>query len=162
MLKKGFIIVFTLSLLIALAGCVGLSNMPFNGDIEFHEIALTVPTRFIRDSTQSTEDLWMFEHGGYSEVIIIVRNDRAEDDDTALEEYAESMREKNVDSNIIPFLGRDAVLSEYTRDGVFCQEIFFPHGKSFYAVALRGGTREGFQEITNTIKLMEYSAEETQ
>ena len=36
----------------------------------------------------------------------------------------------------------------------FCQEILFAFNSSFYAVALRGGTQDGFEEITNTISII--------
>ena len=68
-----------LFLLTFLSGCIGSSKMPFNGDITFHEITLTVPERFIRDSTESNDDLWVFEHDGYSEYILISRTDASSD-----------------------------------------------------------------------------------
>ena len=58
-MKKLLIVIFTLSFLFSFSGCSGGTKMPFNGKIEFHEISLVVPERFVRDSTQSTEDLWL-------------------------------------------------------------------------------------------------------
>ena len=46
--------------MLCLVGCRSFFNlpqdggMPFNGPITFHELALTIPDGFIRDSTQST------------------------------------------------------------------------------------------------------------
>lgn len=66
MTKKTLAFSLILLVLFVSSGCFGI-QMPFNADIQFHDIALTVPERFIRDSSQSKEDLWVFEHDNYSE-----------------------------------------------------------------------------------------------
>ena len=157
MLRRVFAIIVVCCLFVSCCGCVRVSKMPFNGDISFHDITMTIPTRFIRDSTQSSADLWIFEQGNYSEYIIISRKDIAGDVSASLSNYAEYMKERNADSNIVPFLGNDAVLSMYYIDNVYCQEILFPYKNSFYAIALRGGTESGFNEITATIMLKQAS-----
>ena len=83
MVKKIRAIILILFMLAICAGCARV-NMPFNGDIQFHNISLTVPQRFIRDSTQSTNDLWVFEHSFYSECILISRKDVTGDIPSAL------------------------------------------------------------------------------
>ena len=145
-----FICVFT-------CGCVGGTKMPFNGEVEFHSISFTVPERFIRDSTQSTEDFWVFENGNYSEYILISRKDIVGDTSSLLDDYVESMKEVNANSERTTFLDGDAVLSTYYLEDVLCQEILFSYDKSFYAVALRGGDESSFKEITDTIKLVKTS-----
>ena len=136
-------------------GCFpNTSSMPFNGSIVFHDITLIVPERFVRDSTQSNEDLWIFERGYYKEYIIISRSNIAEDTTAFLDAYAQRMKDVGADSEIVSFNGGEAVLSKYYKDDVFCQEIFFPCGNSYYAIALRGGSEDGFKEVTDTIELM--------
>ena len=66
-MKKVVSIFLVLIFVFSLTAC---SQMPFNGDIEFHDISLTIPERFIRDSTQSNDNLWVFECDNYSEYII--------------------------------------------------------------------------------------------
>ncbi len=151
-MKKILILVFIMISIIFCYGCTPGIDMPFNGDIEFHGISLTVPERFIRDSTQSNEDLWIFEQGNYNEYIIISRKDITGDIAASLESYAEYMKENNADSNIVSFMDADAVYTVYYLEDVYCQEILFPHNGSFYAVALRGGTDDSFKEITDTIQ----------
>ena len=151
MKKKIFVIILVLLILIVSGGC---SQMPFNGDIEFHDISLTVPERFIRDSTQSTKDLWIFEHDRYSEVILISRKDLTGEVQASLEGYVEYMQGNGAESEIVSFLGDNGVLSTYYKEDVFCQEILFAYNNSFYAVALRGGTQSGFAEITDTIQII--------
>ena len=155
MIKKAFTIILAVFIVAFSSGCSNVSKMPFNGDIEFHSIALTVPKRFIRDSTQSTDDLWFFEHNNYSEYILISRKDIADDVSASLESYIEYMNEVGADSEKVSFLNNDAVVSAYYIDDVFCQEILFPYDNSFYSIALRGGTENGFNEIYDTVKLLE-------
>jgi len=126
------------------------SQMPFNGDIEFHDILLTVPERFIRDSTKSNDDLWIFEYDNYSEYIIISRKDIAGEVQPALSDYVEYMKENGAESEM---LDNNTVLSTYYKDDVLCQEILFAYSNSFYSVALRGGTQDSFDEITDSLIL---------
>ncbi|MBR5472798.1 MAG: hypothetical protein IKU82_02280 [Clostridia bacterium] len=151
-MKKLINIFLVLILAISLCSC---SQMPFNGTIEFHDISLTIPERFIRDSTQSNDDLWIFEHSNYSEYVIISRKDVTGEVQSSFEDYVEYMHENGAESEIVTFLNDSAVLSTYYLEDVFCQEILFEYNNSFYAVALRGGTQSGFKEITDTINLIE-------
>jgi len=138
--------------LVSLIGCSNSVDMPFNGDIAFHEISLTVPERFIRDSTQSSTDRWIFEYHSYTECIILVKNQITETDIPAyLESYRLAMAQHGT-SELIFFHGETAVQSSYDKNGEFCQEIFFTCGNSSYAVALRGGTEASFRELVSTIQ----------
>lgn len=153
MAKRIGAIVLVLLMLIP-SSCCSPSTMPFNGNIQFHSISLTVPQRFIRDSTQSNDDLWIFLNSNYSEYILISRSDVTGDVPSALADYAESMFAIGAECSIVAFLGRDAVASTYYSEDMYCQEILFYHDNSLYAVALRGGTESDFLEITNTITLI--------
>lgn len=145
-------------LLVALLTIIILSscnntNMPFNGDITFHNISLTVDEKFIRDSTQSTDDLWFFEKGFYREYIILSRKDAGKNIAESLSNYADYLIEQGVDAEIATFLNDDAVFSSYTQDGMYCQEVLFPHDGSFYAISLRGGTEEDFNTLITTVQI---------
>jgi hypothetical protein len=155
-MKKYVCIFLAIIFVFSLSAC---SQMPFNGNIEFCDISLTIPERFIRDSTQSNGDLWVFECDNYSEYIIISRKDVTGETQSALTDYAEYMKENGAESEIVCFLNDSAVLSTYYIDDVFCQEILFAYRNSFYAVALRGGSQNGFKEITDTISLNEFASD---
>lgn len=148
----------TLLTVTLLSGCnTNTDTMPFNGNMTFHSISLHIDDRFIRDSTQSTEDAWIFERGNYKEYVILSK--KVTDDDPAdyLPYYAEYMESVGVETEIAEFLGSDAVFSSYTKDGVYCQEVFFYHDGAYYAIALRGGTEEGFAELIGTVSLIHAS-----
>ena len=152
-MKKAVLILAALLLL--LCGCGRRAQMPFNGQVMFHEITATIPEDYIRDSTQSSDDLWVFEHGGYSKMILLSRKDAAGDVDAALDDYVEYLQSQGADAERGQFLNADAVHSTYTRDGKYCQEIMFVYQGSFYAVALRGGTEEEFQSLLDEVNTPE-------
>lgn len=149
-------------LLIALilSGC-NVSKMPFNGDISFHDLSLTIDKRFIRDSTQSTRDLWIFEHGGYSEYVILSRQDAPADVTASLEDYAAYLTEEGAEAELTEFLGCEAVSSSYTKDGKACREILFAYSGSLYAIALRGGDEEGFRALTDSVRIHKGTEEQS-
>lgn len=153
-MRKHSYIFLVLILIFSLSAC---SNMPFNGDIAFHDISLTVPERFVRDSTQSNSNMWIFEHDYYSEYIIVSLKEIEGDVQSKLSDYAQYMKENGAESEKTVFLDNEAVLSIYYADDKFCQELLFAYNNFFYAVALRGGTQDDFKEITDTISLIELS-----
>ena len=152
-MKKLFALFLALSILFTVSGCGFRPNMPFNGDIEFHDLALTIPASFIRDSTQSDDDLWLFEKGFYDQLIILSRQDLVGDEAATLDDYAAYLSEQGAEVSRTSFLQRDAVHSAYTREEQFCQEIVFIHNESIYAIALRDGTQEEFFDFLKTVAM---------
>ena len=94
------------------------------------------------------------EKGNYTEYILISRKDYSGNVKAGLEEYVDYMKGNGANSKITTFLDGDAVLTTYTREGEFCQEMLFPHKGALYAVALRGGTEVAFQELCASIQLI--------
>lgn len=155
MRKKLSFLVVILIMMSVLSGC-GLFNMftqdmPFNGEIQFHSITAVIPDDFIRDTTQSNEDLWVFEKNNYKQIIIISRTDADDDPDAGLDDYVELMTERGATASRETFLDLDAVMSTYYLEEVYCQEIMFLYNNSYYAFALRGGTEEEFQNLLNDL-----------
>ncbi len=153
-MKRFLVILMVITVIFSLNGCER-SNMPFNGDISFYDITLTVPGDFIRDSTQSSSDTWIFEKNFYKQVIIIKCNELKEGDDTALQDYADFIVEQGGEAEMTDFAGCDAVRLTYTRDDVFCQELLFNYNNSTYTVALRGATEEEFEDLLDTCRISE-------
>ena len=150
---KNLALIMMVILLGSLWGCRTHSDMPYNGDITFHKMNISIPQNFIRDSTQSNEDAWLFESGFYSKLIILSRNDITGNTNASLDNYVEYMKQQNADSQREIFKEMDAVFSVYTKDDMFCQEMLFAYEGSFYAIALRGGTREEFQSLLDTVNI---------
>ena len=145
---------FAFTLLLVVTGCKPHTDMPFNGTVTFHELVITIPEDFIRDSTQSGEDGWVFEKGLYSQLIIITRSDINGDTQTELEEYGTYMAQQGAYTEGGTFMGFPAVLSLYEKDDMYCQEILFAYNNSFYAVALRGGTEEEFGALLDSLSMV--------
>ena len=153
-MRKLICFMLILGILVLSAGCFNISSMPFNGDITFHDIALTVPEKFIRDSTQSNDDQWIFEYHNYAEYIILVRSEIGQQNaEEFLKTYQNSMAEVGT-SELITFQGKAAVHSSYTKDGISCNELFFPYQDAFYAIALRGASDADFQQLIGSVSLI--------
>ena len=146
-------VLLALVILFCPAGLAAQSDMPFNGEIAFHKISLTIPDSYIRDSTQSTADFWVFEKGFYSRYIMLSRNDLQGDADEALDRYAESLHAEGVDAQRTRFLQAEAVYSESVQADTAWREMFFVHDGSLYAVAMRGGTADEMQALLDTVAL---------
>ena len=151
--KKVICACLLLSVLLLLSGCFGPTyDMPFNGDIVFHDLSLTIPRDFIRDSTQSNDDLWAFEKGMYKQIIILHRTDASENETEqikALMQWYES-----IGGTTAPIDGyENAYKAEYTKDDVLCREVVFLYEDSVYAIAMRGATEEEFAAFLSTISL---------
>ena len=145
--------------ILLLTGCAGRSDMPFNGLLTFHEITAVIPSSYVRDSTQSSADLWVFEQGGYSKTILLSRKDIQGDQDASIDGYVAYMQSEGSDSARGTFLNTDAVLSTYTKENQYCQEMLFVYNGSFYSVALRGGTEEEFQSLLDEVNTPETAPE---
>lgn len=155
-------ICFVLSLLLPLcllSGCLirrpAPGDMPFHGRIQFHDLTVVIPEEYIRDSTQSNEDFWVFEQGFGRKLILLQRSDLSGTTDEVLDSYAAAMRERGAESVRGEILLTDAVLSTYTLEDQSCREIVLVYGDSCYAFALRGGTEEEFQALLDDLNTPE-------
>ena len=154
-IKRILCCLLCLVLFAALAGCFkNEGSMPFNGDITFHQIQMTIPSEFIRVSTQSNDDVWLFEQGWYKKTIVVMRRQVQEDPAAFVNAYAEGLQNQGIQSEVTTFSQMPAVMSSATREnGVFWQELSFILDGAFYAVALNGGTETEFQALVDTISI---------
>lgn len=151
--KRILCLALCLVLIAVLAGCFqNRSDMPFNGDITFHAIKLTIPTEYIRDSTQSTDDVWMFEQGWYKKTIILLHRQIQEEPEAYLAAYSSAMEGQGVQVESTAFQGLKATRCSATKeDGMFWQEFAFVYNGSFYAVAMFGTTEADFDALLDSI-----------
>lgn len=161
MCKKMLACLFALLVLLGLTGCGANLKMPFNGDIEFHDIALTIPSNYVRDSTQSDDDTWVFERGRYASYFVIMRQDIDGDTSTVLDSYCDYLVEQGAQSERTTFQGREAVFTETINEdgnGIF-KELYFEYNGLFYAVGFRGEHAEDFAVVKDSIVLLNQTAE---
>lgn len=139
-------------LLMVLTGCGGMSDMPFNGDIMFHDVSMTVPEKFIRDSAQSNADLWIFEHDNYSQILLMSRDDVVEDTPEKMEEMMDFYGTIGGTSTKYEEYAH-AYRAEYTKDDMACQEVMFIYGDNLYTITLRGATAEEFSKLLDSVEV---------
>ena len=159
--RRCYWILFAIVLVVAniFTGCSS-TDMPLNGQVKFHDIEVTIEESFVRDSTRSTDDFWVFEYQNFKEYILLSRRGIEGDAQKGLEDYSGYMKEEGVECETVNFAWGDAVLSTYTNEeDEYCQEIVFAYEGSYYAIALRKGTKERFQTLVDSVVLM--SSEES-
>ena len=139
-------------LLNGLTSCVN-PGMPMNGKANFHDITITIPGSFARDAMQSYEDFWIFNNEDDKQMILMSYREITGDQEALLANYVADIKARGGQTTSESFLQMECVLATYTIEDVFCQEIVFAYGGSFYAVALRGGTQEEFQSLLETVGL---------
>ena len=153
-LKKLVCACLLFAVLMLCTGCFRTYNMPFNGDIVFHDLSLTIPEDFIRDSSQSNDDLWAFEKGWYKQIIILQRSDASENEPEQIKELMEFY--ESIGGTTASIDGyENAYKAEYTKDDVLCREVVFVYYDSVYAIAMRGATEEAFSAFLSTISVAE-------
>lgn len=152
-MKRAFCLLLCIVTVLALAGCFqSESDMPFNGEVTFHGLKLTVPEDFIRDSTQSTEDIWLFEKGWYKKTIVLLHRQLQEDPNAYLTAYATGMEGQGVAVTQVSFLDTAAVKCAATKeDGTYWQELSFIHNGAFYAIAMNGATEADFDAFLQSV-----------
>lgn len=133
-----------------LAGCGNHSSMPYNGAVVFHDVSITIPEAFIRDSGQSNEDLWAFERGLYQQIIILKRTDAYEGSAESIEALMEQYESMGGASEKLDQY-ENVYSAQYTKDGVLCREVFFIFGDSVYCIAMRGASEEEFAALLDTV-----------
>ena len=152
-MKKIIITLISVVLIVSAASGCMQRKMPFNGEISFHDISLTIPDDYVRDSTQSNDSFWVFEKGFYQKYILISQNPNGDVGEKALEYYMNSMPQVGADVSSETLAGINCAVSEYTKDGVYCQEVFFVYKDNDYAIALRGGDKDDFENLISTVNL---------
>lgn len=71
---KVYIIVLIVLCIILIFGFVmkgKTSTIPFNGSVVFYDLSIEIPKDFIRDSTKSNDNQYVFEKNNYDVIIVI-------------------------------------------------------------------------------------------
>ena len=160
------VLLSTVLLVPAFSGCAVIkllkqgTSMPFNGTVSFHDITVDIPESYIRDSTSSDEDHWVFESGWYSKLIILSRSVAGSDPMSGLADYEAYLTEMGFECEEGYLADCPALRSSGTlEDGKLQREMLFFYNGYFYAVALRDGTEDEFWDLVDSIGGPESSAE---
>ena len=112
--------------------------MPFNGDVTFHDMSVTIPESFIRDSTQSSEDVWIFERKNYTDYIMLFRGAlEMQGGLTTPENYCEIMQSGGAESEVIDFQGLPCVYTvSIANNGMYATEAVVFVNDTTYALTM--------------------------
>ncbi len=152
----------SLLLVFSLSGCAVLDRfleMP-ETEVTFYDLNITLPPAFIRDSTQSDDYLWVYEKGFYAQTILLSIKTLDGDVDQVLDGYVAYIQEHGDTSQRTTFLEQQAVRSTFiAADGAQAQEMLFVYNGYCYAISLRGGTEQEFNDLLATAFLTKAVAE---
>ena len=150
------IAITSLLLIGSMAGCSIIDRFTEKPDTEvvFHDLKLSIPFAYIIDSTQSDTNFRVYEKGWYKSVILLSRNTVDDDIDELLNGYVEYILESGGSSQRTTFLDQPAVRSTFTsQDGKNAEEMLFIYNGYCYAISMRDGTEQEFQDLLSTVVL---------
>ena len=156
------IAMLSLLLIGSTAGCSllgGSSDMPPT-EITFYDINISLPYGYIIDSTQSNEYLRVYEKGFYTSLIILSIDAFEGDPAEWLDGYADYVNQNGWTAQRTTFMDHDAVYSVFTdKEGKPGREMMFIYNNYCYAVSLRGGTEQDFNDLLATVNLKDTTVE---
>ncbi len=129
-------------------------------EVTFYDIKISLPYGYIIDSTQSDSYLRVYEKGFYKSMILL-SIDAFEGDPTEwLDGYADYINQSGGTAKRTTFMENDAVLSSFTdKEGKLGREMMFIYHNYCYAVSLRGGTEQDFNDLLATVILTDQAVE---
>jgi hypothetical protein len=137
----------------------GSSDMPPT-EVTFYDIKISLPYGYIIDSTQSDEYLRVYEKGFYKSLIILSIDAFEGDPAEWLDGYADYVNQSGGTAQRTTFIEYDAVYSVFTdKEGKPGREMMFIYKNYCYAVSLRGGTEQDFDDLLATVSLTDKSVE---
>ena len=156
------IAMLSLLLIGSTAGCSllgGSSDMPPT-EITFYDINISLPYGYIIDSTQSDEYLRVYEKGFYKSLILLSIDAFEGDPAEWLDGYADYVNQNGGTAQRTTFMEHDAVYSVFTdKEGKLGREMMFIYHDYCYAVSLRGGTEQDFDDLLATVTLTDKGVE---
>ena len=154
MTRKTRLLALLLLLALCLGSCANRSDMPLGGTITFHGVRIDLPDGYIRDSTQSTEDFWLYEKGFFRQYVMLMRKPLSGSAEATLDSYSAYLLSQGASSERTTFLGCEAVRSFRQEESGLWQEVLIAYEGATIAIALRGGTEADFAQILDGVSLV--------
>ena len=152
------IAITSLLLILSIAGCSlseRIYTMP-ETQVTLSDIRITIPYGYIIDSTQSNDTALVYETGFYAKYIVVTETGAVADgeEDQVLDDYVEYILENGGSSQRTTFLEQPAVRSTFTaQDGKTAEEMLFIYKGYCYAISMRGGSEQEFNDLLSTVVL---------
>ena len=147
-----------LLLILSIAGC-SLSELIYTmpeTQVTLYDMQVTIPYGYVIDSTQSNDTALVYETGFYAKYIVVTQTVTvaAGEEDQTLDNYVTRILESGGSSQRTTFLEQPAVRSTFTsQDGKNAEEMLFIYNGYCYAISMRGGTEQEFQDLLSTVVL---------
>ena len=158
------IAITSLLLILSIAGCSlseRIYTMP-ETEVTLSDIRITIPYGYIQDSTQSNDTTLVYETGFYAKYIVVTETGAVADgeEDQVLDDYVEYILENGGSSQRTTFLEQPAVRSTFTaQDGKTAEEMLFIFKGYCYAISMRGGSEQEFNDLLSTVILTDKTVE---
>lgn len=149
------IIILSLTLII----CTGCNNEPFNGEVEFNELSLTIPDTFVRDTTvdgykQGVAKRW--EKDDYKSIVTISKHEKYELTEETISNITTNqqlqMALDTVQAEQIEFLGNPALESSFKVTDGEMKYLVFSTDNYTYEFSVQGDISD-YEQIRDSIKL---------
>lgn len=159
-MKKLIIPIIIIITLMACTSCVDkYPNEPFNGEVEFSELTLTIPDDYVRDTTVQGYDEGVakrWEKDNYKSIVTISKHEKYDLTPEAIEQLTYNQQTQmatgEVQSSTIDFLDNIALENTFEVDNGEMKYLIFSTDNYIYEFSVQGDTSD-YEQIKNSIIL---------
>ena len=155
-------LIFTTCLLLILTTCVGCNkypNEPFNGEVEFGDITITIPDTYIRDTTvqgykEGVAKRW--ERDNYKSIVTISRHEKYELTDETMQQIVYNQQTQmavgTVQAEKITFFDKVALQTTFEiEDEQEMKYLIFSDNEYTYEFSVQGDISD-YETIKSSIR----------
>lgn len=159
-MKKLIIPIIIIITLMACTSCVDkYPNEPFNGEVEFSELTLTIPDDYVRDTTVQGYDEGVakrWEKDNYKSIVTISKHEKYDLTPEAIEQLTYNQQTQmatgEVQSSTIYFLDNIALENTFEVDNGEMKYLIFSTDNYIYEFSVQGDISD-YEQIKNSIIL---------
>lgn len=159
-MKKLIIPIIIIITLMACTSCVDkYPNEPFNGEVEFSELTLTIPDDYVRDTTVQGYDEGVakrWEKDNYKSIVTISKHEKYDLTPEVIEQLTYNQQTQmatgEVQSSTIDFLDNIALENTFEVDNGEMKYLIFSTDNYTYEFSVQGDISD-YEQIKNSIIL---------
>jgi len=159
-MKKLIIPIIIIITLMVCTSCVDkYPNEPFNGEVEFSELTLTIPDDYVRDTTVQGYDEGVakrWEKDNYNSIVTISKHEKYDLTPEAIEQLTYNQETQlalnGVQSEEIELFGNVALENTFDVDGGSMKYLIFSTDNYTYEFSVQGDISD-YEQIKNSIIL---------
>lgn len=159
-MKKLIIPIIIIITLMVCTSCADkYPNEPFNGEVEFSELTLTIPDDYVRDTTVQGYDEGVtkrWEKDNYKSIVTISKHEKYDLTPEVMEQLTYNQQTQmatgEVQSSTIYFLDNIALENTFEVDNGEMKYLIFSTDNYIYEFSVQGDISD-YEQIKNSIKL---------